>query len=131
MSRSEELPEQLCAAVNSGTGIGGARPKALITPDGTQSMVMISVSTDVFRELSRRHWQAIWRCEPVFAPLRCDPKSSSGGMRSYPSVSTERIDDAADEMMIPCGTLNVFESSSLHDTVTRNLSSAANVGFDA
>lgn len=48
VSAGEALPEELHSTVLSGTGIGGARPKALLTIDGVPSLVKFSMSTDVF-----------------------------------------------------------------------------------
>lgn len=48
VSRGEQLPAALHDAVLSGTGIGGARPKALVSYGGVPSLVKFSVSTDIF-----------------------------------------------------------------------------------
>lgn len=48
VSAGEPLPDTLHETILSGTGIGGARPKALTKLDGRPSLVKFSVSTDVF-----------------------------------------------------------------------------------
>lgn len=48
VTAGDPVPDDLRDAVLSGTGIGGARPKALSTVDGVPSMVKFSVSNDVF-----------------------------------------------------------------------------------
>lgn len=48
VSAGEPLPKELHDTVLSGTGIGGARPKALVELNGVPSLVKFSVSNDVF-----------------------------------------------------------------------------------
>lgn len=104
ISAGEAVSAELYDAMLSGTGIGGARPKALVSLNGIPSMVKFSLSTDVYPTV---HAEALASKLAERLGIRT-PKASSMRLGDKFALVTERFDRSggARRMMVSGLTLS-------------------------
>ena len=67
LERGEPLSPALALALQHGTSIGGARPKALLTSPAGKFIAKFSTSTDLYNLVKAEYLACAWRTEPARA----------------------------------------------------------------